>query len=176
LFFSEHDYSTIGKKIQAGWSLTKIRKIVKSHHYGRKYPALWYLILQKRGYGGKHAKFMVESSTERDIEKGGVSNLWIYNHRFPTDPSLKAAIFKQMEKAVFSKDDYDHYLLLQLLKNEKIHLELKKKYKKFKGPLFKLKRKFYLKLLKRGDMTHFALYQLAKLGDKDLDFLWWVVL
>ena len=177
IFLKEQEYTSVRIKIRPKWSLAQIREMVKSHHYGKKYPVLWYFVLNKRTYGTEDIQFLTEFLTEKNIKREGASYLWIYDHYLPTKAALRKAAFEQIEKVAQTKNDYNHYILLKLLeKHEAIHQRLKRKHKEYRGPLFKLKRKYYQELLSKGDMIHFSLYQLAKLGDKDQNFLWWIIL
>ena len=170
------------EKTDSNWSLKEIREVVKTYNYGKKYFGLWYHVLYEKAYGTEAIKFLEETLFEKRIEDTGADHLWVYAHYFPAKSSLRKAIFKEIDKAIHGipegPDPYIQYVVLSLLKNETIKRAIVKNKKNahLRRPLFQLKREFYLKLLRSAQSIPFSLYQLIKLGDKNEDLLWWMIL
>ena len=175
-FFKEEEFLPVKKKINANWSLIEMRERYRSYLYGKRFPFLWYSILNRRAYGTEGERFLEENLSKRSIQRHGGDGLWIYTRWMPSNEKLRKVVFDEIEKIITSKRDIDRYFLLNLMDNEVIGKQLVQKHKELQRPLFSLKREYYRSLLKKNHLIHFSLYELAKLGDRREELLWWIVL
>lgn len=163
-------------KLGATWSLSQIRSIAKSKTHGYKYIFFWYKMLHNRSRDAEANSYIDSFISVKQIEKAGSSLLPLFIHYLPRDKKKRKTIINVIRRIINSTDNYQQYILLQLLKNKSIKQALLKRSSKFNKTIFQLERTFYRKMLKNADSMEFALYNLIRLGDVTDDMLWWIIL
>ncbi len=166
--------SSISKNYSFYWSLSDIRKVIKSYTYGKPYIGFWFMLLSTRVTGKEINKYLESILSQSYLEKIPYYNLWIFLHYFPEDKYKILA--KRIVDSYKSNNRYLQYIALRLLDNNKLRLEVKK----IKSPLSKAKyyvnKVFFSSLLKEveGKKRLFVLYNLIRLRDYNPKYLLWL--
>ena len=175
-FFDEAELKPVISEFGIKSSLSEIRLLSRMELYGKEYLWPWFLILFSRAGNIEVMDSLKKvSSPERWSQKAGFPRELLLYY-FPTDENERQIVFKQLQQLARSSRPYDQYVILTLLENKTIKDGLQKIDKRFGRAPFQLKREFFRKTLARGIAIEFCIYNLALLGDREVDSLWWLVL
>jgi len=167
----------IFNEIKSRWTLNEIRKVVSINRYRSNYPATWHSLLESRTSKAEVISILDKAYSGRLFKRLGFYSYWIFKYYFPRDKKIERYIInKIVEKYSYkNKSLYDEYILILLLENSYIKRILQGHFPELKRPMFVLKREYYNKLLQSGRGGLFAMYNLLKLGDTDMNHMKWVV-
>lgn len=174
--FEDRELSDLRERVGANWSLQEIRLMMNSVNYGWNYPKMWSFVMNRRFSDQEFLKFLNQRLTPAEINKRGKSLASLYRFFVPKDKKRRNSVVKEIGKLTDSRNNYDIYLLLKLLENNNIKRPLYSAYPALKSRNMEYQKKFFTKLLNQGVAVEFCIYNLIKLGVKDEDMLWWLIL
>lgn len=158
------------------WTLEETRDLISQRDPVVSYMGYWKNILGNRVSRSELFQYLDQTMNTIYLLDFGLIDLWLLDFHFPNDDHRRSVIKKHIQKLAFSKDYYTRWILLELSKNSTIKGWLFEVDPEFSKPLFLLGRNFYKDLLNSGLASEFAIYNLMKLGDQDLEYLTWLSL
>ena len=169
------DFKAIASRFNADWSLSELRENFKNPYLRNKYFDFWFLILMNRTSSSELNQKIRQSLTSKVVKRAKESQYWVFEYFFPSDKDLRSTIVRRLNEQWKMRDRTYRFHILKSLANPAIKGELSKVNRTFKRALFQIERQYYSELLTSGEATHFAFYQLTKLGDKSSKNLWWLI-
>lgn len=158
------------------WSLTEVREQLASINYGKKYVSIWYEFLYKRN-NEMEANLFFNKALPIVFERGWEKSLfWILQYYYPKQEATRELANSLIRKMNKSNATYDKYVMTNLIENIAIKKMLQENDGKYKRAIFQLKRDFYKLNIKERKMIKFSIYNLLKLGERDTELLWWLIL
>ncbi len=170
------EFRSFSGRFNSDWSLAELRGMSKKELFVRKYFDFWYSKYFNRTAEVELRSFLREVLTPRTLKKALVSQLWVFAYYLPSDQKLRKILSEKLVKAWRSKDMYKKFVVIRLLGQKPIKRALQKEIPEFSKARFQIERNYFRKLLDSGVAVHFALYHLMRLGDKDRENLWWLVI
>ncbi len=158
------------------WSLSQVRGLVDQSIYGEHFFLPWYYILKNKAIELELDSYVKKYLTPEMIKKLGPDVIPVYLAHFPKGEESRKAFLDVIQSSFNKKDYYTQFVLIQALKRESIRKGLPRIPNKFKGAAFQLERELYHRALESGGLTNLAVLKLAELGEKDISFLWWLIL
>jgi len=175
LYGKSNEFKTIRSRFDSDWSLSEIRENFKNPYLRNKYFDFWFLVLMNRTSDMELDQRIRESLSQKVLTKALDSQFWVFEYFFPADSDLRAIIYKRFDSQWRGRDRIHRFQVLRSLSRSAIKKGLAKRNPEFNRAIFQIKRQYFSELLLSGEATHFAFYQLAKLGDRDSDNLWWLM-
>mgnify|MGYP005655958321 FL=1 len=170
------DLAETSEKVSANWSLVEIREKASSITFGRQFPDFWYNQLLERTTRLELDAFLEKNMKKRNVYLIPIHSYGLFFNYIPKEEATRSFIIDKIHE--FSKKNtcYSDDLIMYLLQSDIIKRKLSLKNKKYSAAYFNLKRKHHRRCLNEGLGIKFHLYNLLKLGDKDENLLWWLVL
>ena len=164
-----------GKTIIGDWSLAELRRRLRGNQVDGR---IWNVLFQKLliRTSSRESSLLLKKRMQADfIQNMSVSDIWLFQHYYPTEASLREKALDKINAAWKGEDMWLKYLVVKLIQRPEIKKGLASKKAFFKKALFQIERRFYRNLLSQGRSVDFSLYQLIRLGDYDRRDLWWLV-
>ncbi len=170
------DFKTIKEKVDADWSLSELREKFDNPLLRSEFFDFWYMVMMNRTSDSELRSRIRKALSYRALNSAQYSQLWVLEYFLPVDEKMRKLIVRQLSKMWVSNSLVHQYTVLRASRNQPLKKILSQSSKEFEKPDFKIVREYFDKLLNSGYSTHFALYELYYLGDKNPENLWWLIL
>lgn len=170
------DFKTIKDRVDADWSLSELREKFSNPLLRSEFFDFWYMVMMNRTSDSEVRSRLRKALSLRSLKGAQDSQLWVLEYFFPGQKEMREIIIDRLSKMWRGRSLIDQYSVLRIARNPKIKKLLSAKASDFEKPDFKIVREYFDKLLHSGYSSHFALYELYFLGDKNPDNLWWLIL
>lgn len=170
------DFQEIADELDAQWSLSELRDLFQNPLWKNEYFDFWYSLIKERTTQAEVDSKLRSVLTGSLVSSAHFSQLWVFDSYLPANKKVRKVLYSRLEEKWSKGDMLDTYQILELLKMAPIKSAMSKKVSDLNRANFQLTREFFIRLLNSGRSSQFALYQLYRLGDKDSDHLWWLVL
>lgn len=173
--FNIEAFNKLKSDLNADWSLSRMRRMLKNHRYGPPFVSFWYDILSGRTTDSELFSFVRQStlSNHRNLVDMSSYNDWIFLFFYPSDEEFRDVVHRRMNHLLTRKDDlYFNYLMILLSQRSELRDIFASSDNQFKEAYFQLRRSFYLKMLSSGRGIDYAVFNLIKMGEYRDSFLW----
>lgn len=170
------DFKLIKTRINADWSLAEIRENFKNPRLQFEYFDFWFQLLRNRSSEVEVKKRIRSILSEELILSARAGQFWIFEYFFPGEESLRDALAKRFIEIWKREGILGRFTTVRAVQNDNLKKFLSERNENFKRADFQLQRELYKDILNSGYSTHFALYQLSLLGNKDVEDLWWLMI
>ncbi|CAM9910881.1 unnamed protein product, partial [Chrysoparadoxa australica] len=171
-----NDFRLVSSRLNSDWSLTQIRDNMKNPIQQLEYFDFWFLTLMNRSSEVEVKSRFREFLNPAIIQKASPGQCWVFEYFFPVGKELRQVLSEKLLDLWNKGTIQDRYIVLRVISNEKVKKFLARNDENFKRADFQLQREFFKEVLSTGLSTSFALFQLSKLGNKDENDLWWVMI
>ena len=175
-YFESEELQSLRVELNAIRSLKFMRKQLDSESYGKPYLSFWYSTLHGRTTTNEIFTFMQEALTEERLKTLPIQSFWVFDLFFPNQEKKREIIYKRIQKALHKNSPYIQHLMIRLAEKDILRGKMGEWSEEYQMALFQIKRKFYRDQLEQGNLIHFAIYQLVRMGDYDPYHLWWLAL
>ncbi len=175
LYGGTNDFKTIGSRYDADWSLAELRESFKNPYLRNRYFDFYFLVLMNRTSSTELVQRIRESISENVLKRAKNSQYWIFEYFFPADKRMREIILTKLNNQWEERDYTYRFHILKILSNSVVKKGLSQKNPIFNRATFQIERQFYTELLSSGEASHYAFYELSKLGDKSSNHLWWLI-
>lgn len=158
------------------WSLDNIRSFIKERHPLTSYMGYWQQAMEARVSRTELFQYFDQTMNAVYLMSFNLADLWLFHHYFPNDEGRRDMIKKEFFKLAKTDNKYLQWRLIELTENSTIKKWLSEVNISYSRPLFLQKRYFFKELLNSGQASEFAIYNLMLLGDRNLDYMWWLCL
>jgi len=170
------EFGEIGNELDANWSLTELRGLFQNPLWKEEYFDFWYSLIVDRTSQAEVDGKLRNVLSPTLVEKIPFSQMWIFEYYLPPDEKVRNALYKRLKYKWEKGSLLESYQVLEILEMAPVKTHLSKEVSDLNRATFQLSREFFIRLLNSGNSTHYALYQLYRLGDKQSDHLWWLIL
>ena len=169
-------YQEIADELDAQWSLTELRAVFQNPLWKNVYFDFWYSLIVDRTTEAEVDGKLRDVLTKDLVANAPFDQLWVFEHFLPADEQVREELYKRVRDKWKRGGLLESFQILQMLKVSPIKTALANDVKDLNRANFQLMREYFIQLLNSGYSTQVALYQLYKLGDKQTDHLWWLVI
>jgi hypothetical protein len=173
---NEKAFLDYAKDHDANWGLAKVESTLDSYSYGRRFPAAWLWRLQGGALLSKMDSFLKKSLVSDNFLNISDYELWTLKYFYPPNEVFRKEIVKRLIRNWKSSSYNLKQVVMDLIHIPVIKSELSKKRRVFKKPVFQIERSFYWENLQNGQNIERVIFELIKLGERDIKLLWWLIL
>lgn len=168
---SSRTFRSLSSNYQIQWSLSRLRSSISSGERVSHYPSFWYSQLSHRTSRGQVDVFINSLFEKEVVDDLSYESLWIFTETMPSEESKRHKI-RDVVLEQKDKDPYQRFITLELLEHEALKRMLGEKRRKWKKPIFQLKRSLYQEIFWQESAPELMLFLLLELGDYNDDYLW----
>ncbi len=170
------EFKEIGDEVDADWSLSELRSFFLNPLWKNEYFDFWYYLIEGRTSQAEIDSKLRNILTYDLVKDASFAQLWVLESYLPPDEKVREVLYSRIKDRWGRGTLLDTYEVLEILKMTPVKAAVSKEVKDLNRASFQLAREFYIRLINSGHSSQYALYQLYRLGDKQSDHLWWLVL
>lgn len=172
----QKDLGFLEKRYNADWSLSEIRNKMKNPIHQYDFFDFWFFLLMNRSSDLDVKSRIRDFLNQSILSHAEDGQFWIFEYFFPGGTELRSLLKTRLLEMWQKGDLVSKYTVLRVLLNNKAKSFLSKQDRVFQRGDFQLRREYFKELLNTGESTTFAFYNLIKLGNRDQNDLWWLIM
>lgn len=169
-------FKEIADELDAQWSLSELRGLFLNPLWKSEYFDFWYSLIDGRTSQAEVDSKLRNVLSKQLVQSASFSQFWVFERYLPPDEAVREVLYSRVKDRWKRGSLLETHQVLEILRMTPVKTAVAKEAKDLNRASFQLSREFYIRLLNSGHSTQYALYQLFKLGDKQIDHLWWLVL